>query len=916
MSINFLSKVFGNHNSRELKRMAKIVEKINALTEEVGALSDDEIKNRTESLKRRYQETEKLDPLLPEAFALAREAADRALAMRPFDVQLIGGIVLHEGCISEMRTGEGKTLVAILAAYLNALTGHGVHIVTVNDYLARRDAEWMGPAYNALGLSVGVVQSGQEFAEKREAYQADITYGTNHEFGFDYLRDNMAYRLEDKVQRELHYAIVDEVDSILIDEARTPLLIAGPASESIDLYSKINRIPAKLTRQDKVESTLPAMLGGETPEDTGDFYVDEQHRQIELTERGHATVEGELQRLKLLEEGDSLYASSNLSLLHHVLAALKAHHIYKRDVDYMVRDGEVVIIDEHTGRAMEGRRWSEGIHQAVEAKEALSIRQETQTMATTTYQNYFRLYPRLAGMTGTADTEAFEFKQTYGLKVVVVPTHLPMIREDFNDSVYLTLEEKYEAIIADIRECQGRQQPVLIGTASIEASELISKELAKHKIAHNVLNAKQHEREADIIAQAGSPGMVTIATNMAGRGTDIMLGGNWQTEIDALGDAATEDVVAKVRDEWQKRHDQVLDSGGLHIVGTERHESRRIDNQLRGRAGRQGDPGSSRFYLSLEDDLLRLFATPRWQSMMQSIGMERGEAIEAKMVNNTIERAQRKIEGRNFDIRKNLLEYDDVANDQRQVIYQQRNELMSAGDIQGMIESMRETVVLDLIADHMPPQSIPEQWDIEGLETSLRREIGAIIPVQTWLDSDESIESSDELSERILAQISDEYATKRETWQVAGLDVESIEHQVLLQILDARWKEHLLAMDHLRQGIHLRAYAQKQPKQEYKRESFELFQDMLYEVQRAATSTLCRMQIENDNQSRVQERERKRREELARRLRYQSQDANGGQRPEPQRVQTIRREEPKVGRNAPCPCGSGKKYKHCCGKAA
>ena len=916
MPANFFQKIFGNHNARELKRMSKVVEQINKLEPEISALSDANIKSRTDELKSRYQESQNLESLLPEAFALAREAAHRTLEMRPFDVQLIGGMVLHEGCIAEMRTGEGKTLVAILAAYLNALTGRGVHIVTVNDYLARRDAEWMGPAYEALGLTVGVIQSGQEHSEKQTAYQADVTYGTNHEFGFDYLRDNMAYRFEDKVQRALHYAIVDEVDSILIDEARTPLLIAGPASESVDLYTKINRIPPKLIRQEKVESTLPAVLGGEEPEDTGDYYIDEQNRQVELTERGHATVEAELQQLNLLDEGDSLYAASNLALLHHVLAALKAHCIYKRDVDYMLREGEVVIIDEHTGRAMEGRRWSEGIHQAVEAKEGVSIRQETQTMASTTYQNYFRLYPHLAGMTGTADTEAFEFRQTYGLTVIVVPTHLPMIRADHNDLVYMSLEEKYESIIDDIRDCQERQQPVLIGTASIEASELISKELAKHKIAHNVLNAKQHEREADVIAQAGSPGMVTIATNMAGRGTDIMLGGNWQAEIDALGDAATPDIVEKVKDEWQKRHDHVLEAGGLHIIGTERHESRRIDNQLRGRAGRQGDPGSSRFYLSLEDDLLRLFATPRWQSTMKSIGLERGEAIEAKMVNTSIERAQKKIEGRNFDIRKNLLEYDDVANDQRQIIYQQRNELMSSGDVSGMIEDMRETVVQDIILDHLPPQSIPEQWDIEGLEASLRREIGIQLTIESWLEGENAIDHSDELGDRILEEVASAYRIKREGWAEAGFDVEAIEHQVLLQILDSRWKEHLLGMDHLRQGIHLRAYAQKQPKQEYKRESFELFQEMLADVQRTATSTLCRMQIESEEQARAQERERRRREEINRRLRYQHQGANGEQQAEPQRVQTVRREEPKVGRNAPCPCGSGKKYKHCCGKAA
>ena len=898
--------------------MSRIVTKINAFTEDVAVLDDQQIKDRTAELKDRFQQTNDIDQLLPEAFALAREAADRALGMRPFDVQLLGGIVLHEGKIAEMRTGEGKTLVAILAAYLNALSGKSVHIVTVNDYLARRDAEWMGPAYEALGLSVGVIQSGQEYSEKQAAYQSDITYGTNNEFGFDYLRDNMAYRNEDKVQRELNFAIVDEVDSILIDEARTPLIIAGPASESIDLYTKINQVPRKLTRQEKIETTLPAALGGEAPEDTGDYFIDEQNRQVELTDRGHATVESELRRLKLLEEGDSLYASSNLSLLHHVLASLRAHYLYKRDVDYMIRDGEVVIIDEHTGRAMVGRRWSEGIHQAVEAKEGLSIRQETQTMASTTFQNYFRLYPHLAGMTGTANTEAFEFRQIYGLSVVEVPTHLPMIRDDQNDLVYMSYDEKIDAIVDDIRDCQERDQPVLIGTTSIEASERISKELVKQKIAHNVLNAKQHEREADIVAQAGSPGMVTIATNMAGRGTDIMLGGNWQAEIDALGDAGTPDIVDKVKDEWQTRHDRVVEAGGLHIIGTERHESRRIDNQLRGRSGRQGDPGSSRFYLSLDDNLLRLFATPRWQSTMKSLGLERGEAIEAKMVNRSIERAQRKIEGRNFDIRKNLLEYDDVANDQRQIIYEQRNDLMSSGEVSEMITDMRHKVVLDTVADYLPPQSIPDQWDLEGLESSLRREFGIAENVSEWLDGDNAIEDSETLSERVIDEVSTAYYSKRDQWVESDLDVNSIERQVVLQILDARWKEHLLAMDYLRQGIHLRAYAQKQPKQEYKRESFELFEDMLYDIQRSAISTLCRMQIEGDAHARAQERDRRRQAEMEERLRYQHDSANGQQASASRRanIQPIRRDQPKVGRNEQCPCGSGKKYKHCCGKAA
>ena len=919
MALDFLQKFFGNHNNRELKRIGRTVERINTYTDSVSVLSDDEIKAKTDEFKGRFQEGESLDDLIPEAFAVAREAADRALGLRPFDVQLIGAIVMHNGGIAEMRTGEGKTLVATLPAYLNALTGLGVHIVTVNDYLARRDADWMGPIYNALGLSVGVIQSGQEYSAKQAAYEADITYGTNNEFGFDYLRDNMAYRLEDKVQRALNYAIVDEVDSILIDEARTPLIISGPANESTELYNKINQIPSKLERQEKVDSTLPAVLGGKAEEDTGDFFIDEQLRQVELTERGHANVEKHLQRLKLLQEGDSLYAAANLPLLHHVTASLKAHHLFLRDVEYMIQDGEVVIIDEHTGRAMPGRRWSEGIHQAVEAKEGLSIRQETQTLASTTFQNYFRLYPHLAGMTGTAATESFEFKQTYGLGVTVIPTHLPMIRDDQNDLVYMTLEEKIEAIIEDVRDCQDRGQPVLIGTASIESSELVSSELDKNKIQHNVLNAKQHEREADVIAQAGQPGMVTIATNMAGRGTDIKLGGNWEAEVDALGEDTTESQINALESEWQKRHEQVIAAGGLHIIGTERHESRRIDNQLRGRSGRQGDPGSSRFYLSLDDNLLRLFATPRWQSTMKSIGLERGEAIEAKMVNTSIERAQRKIEGRNFDIRKNLLEYDDVSNDQRLIIYEQRDELMTTGDVSDTIADMRSAVVQDIAFNHLPPQSIPEQWDIEGLEQSLRREFGAEITVGKWLEEDSAEEINVEsLEQRILDALTQSYQSKRESWTLAGLDVAAVERQVMLQLLDTRWKEHLFAMDYLRQGIHLRAYAQKQPKQEYKRESFELFQEMLADVQHSITSTLCQMQIESNSHARAQERERQLREERAKRLQFQHRSGNGEAGDESGnavRQQTVKRDQPKVGRNEQCPCGSGKKYKHCCGRS-
>lgn len=911
--------IFGTKNGRELKRMGKTVARINGLEASVEALSEDALKEKTERLRERHIAGETLDDLLPEAFATVREAARRVRNMRHFDVQLIGGITLHEGHIAEMRTGEGKTVVAVLAAYLNALPGDGVHIVTVNDYLARRDAGWMGPIYEALGMTVGVIQSGQDPESKRNAYRADIIYGTNNEFGFDYLRDNMAFTLSDKFQRRLNYAIVDEVDSILIDEARTPLIISGPAEESTDLYVEINKLAPKLVQQEMVESGLPSVLGGEEAEDTGDFFVDEKNRQVELTERGHQFVEKELVRIGLLEEGESLYAATNLSLLHHVHAALKAHAIFKRDVDYMVQNGEVVIVDEHTGRAMVGRRWSEGIHQAVEAKEGVSIQNETQTLASTTFQNYFRLYSKLAGMTGTADTEAFEFRQIYGLDVLVIPTHMPMVRDDRNDLVYLTIDEKYDAIVTDINECIDAGRPVLVGTASIESSERLSRELDSRDIAHSVLNAKQHEREADVVAQAGRASVVTLATNMAGRGTDIVLGGNLDADL-AQANGPTE---ADIQKAWQQRHDSVVDAGGLHIIGTERHESRRIDNQLRGRAGRQGDPGSSRFYLSMEDNLMRIFTSDRMRKVMQSLGLETGEAIEHRMVSNAIEKAQRKVEGRNFDIRKNLLEFDDVANDQRQVIYQQRDDLMGSADISETIEALRDEVVEDLVTDHVPPQSIEDQWDIEGLEHALVSEFNSIQPIRRWLEEDNTL-AEDQLHVKIGEELEAGYALKEREWAAQGIDMRLIEKQIMLQVLDQKWKEHLGTMDHLRQGIHLRAYAQKQPKQEYKRESFELFQELLYVIKRDVIRLLSRVHVEREAD--LEEVERRRRLEQARRMQYQHAPSGtvgaldgpeaDEQRGEIAKPQTFVRNERKVGRNEKCPCGSGKKFKHCHGKAA
>ena len=909
---NFLARLFGTKNTRELKRMGRLVQRINELEQQFDPETD--LIAHTAALRERLAAGETLDELLPEAFAAVREAAKRTKDMRHFDVQLIGGITLHEGRIAEMRTGEGKTLMATLPAYLNALPSKGVHVVTVNDYLAKRDAQWMAPIYETLGLSVGIIQSGQPAAEKMEAYRADIIYGTNNEFGFDYLRSNMAFTAEDRLQGELFFAIIDEVDSILIDEARTPLIISGASEENTSLYQTINQIPPQLEEQPFDDT--PRVFGEPDVEATGDYMVDEKNRQVELTELGHQKVEDALINLNLLQPGDSLYSSANLGLLHHVHAALKAHKLYKRDDQYMITAGEVVIVDEHTGRAMPGRRWSDGIHQAVEAKEGLAIQNESQTLASTTFQNYFRLYNKLSGMTGTADTEAFEFKQIYGLDVVVVPTHRPMIRDDRNDLMYLTLAEKYDAIVEDIVDCIKRGQPVLVGTASIESSELLSAELNRRNISHNVLNAKQHEREADVVADAGRPGTVTIATNMAGRGTDIVLGGSLEAELAKTPDASVA-IIENVTANWQQRHDAVLEAGGLHIIGTERHESRRIDNQLRGRSGRQGDPGSSRFYLSLDDNLMRIFVSESIRNMMHKLNSESGEAIEHKMINRSIENAQRKVEGHNFDIRKNLLEYDDVSNDQRQVIYQQRRELMDSQDISETIEGLREEVVYDLVAQHIPPQSLIEQWDIGGLELSLQNEFASVQTLGRWLEADEGLDEEG-LAARVLAQIEEEYGAKEGRWREAGIDMRLVEKQIMLQILDQRWKEHLASMDQLRQGIHLRAYAQKQPKQEFKRESFELFQDLLQNIKFDVVRMLSRMQIENPEE--IEAQERLRRAEAAQKMNFRHSQASAGSDqdvPQPKgaaKAETFVREERKVGRNEPCPCGSGKKYKQCHGQ--
>ncbi|WP_335912516.1 MULTISPECIES: preprotein translocase subunit SecA [Shewanella] len=900
-----LTKVFGSRNDRTLKALGKIVNKINALEGEYEQLSDEQLKAKTQEFRDRLEKGETLNDIMAEAFATVREASKRVFEMRHFDVQLIGGMVLDSNRIAEMRTGEGKTLTATLPAYLNALTGKGVHVITVNDYLARRDADTNRPLFEFLGMTVGVNVAGLGQLEKKAAYNSDITYGTNNEFGFDYLRDNMAFSPQERVQRPLHYALIDEVDSILIDEARTPLIISGAAEDSSELYIKVNTLIPNLIRQDKEDSDDYV---GE-----GDFCVDEKAKQVHMTERGQEKIELLLTQAGLLAEGDSLYSAANISLLHHVNAALRAHTLFERDVDYVVQDGEVIIVDEHTGRTMQGRRWSEGLHQAVEAKEGVKIQNENQTLASITFQNYFRQYEKLAGMTGTADTEAFEFQHIYGLDTVVIPTNRPMIRNDMADLVYLTAKEKYNAIIQDIKGCRERGQPVLVGTVSIEQSELLSNLLDREKIPHKVLNAKFHEKEAEIVAQAGRSGAVTVATNMAGRGTDIVLGGSWKAEIEEL-ENPTEEQIAKIRADWQERHDAVVAAGGLHILGTERHESRRIDNQLRGRSGRQGDAGSSRFYLSMEDSLMRIFASDRVANMMKKLGMEEGEAIEHPWVSRAIENAQRKVEARNFDIRKQLLEFDDVANDQRQVVYAQRNELMDAESIEDTIKNIQEDVITGVIDQYIPPQSVEELWDVPGLEQRLKQEFVLDLPLQEWLDKEEDLHE-ETLRERIIESWLKAYEAKE---QMVGPEVlRQFEKAVMLQTLDGLWKEHLAAMDHLRQGIHLRGYAQKNPKQEYKRESFELFQQMLESLKHDVISILSKVQVQA--QSDVDEMEARRREEEAR-IQHQYQHATSEalnqaeQDAEVAAHTPVVRDGEKVGRNDPCPCGSGKKYKQCHGK--
>ena len=904
-----ITKIVGSRNERLVKKMGKSVERINALEESMKALSGEEMKAKTAEFRQRYADGASLDELLPEAFALVREASVRTLGLRHYDVQMIGGMVLHQGKIAEMKTGEGKTLVATLAVYLNTLTGKSAHVVTVNDYLARRDAEWMKPIYEALDLTVGVAIPGMTPAAKRAAYACDVVYATNNELGFDYLRDNMAFSSDQKVQRDRYFAIVDEVDSILIDEARTPLIISGPADETPQLYVRINQLIPQLKKGQPVNEEA-----GETPE--GDFTVDEKSKQVYLTEDGMAHVEELMVRSGLLKPDDSLYNAQNLNLVHHLNAALRAHHLFHKDVDYIVRDGEVIIVDEFTGRTLAGRRWSEGLHQAVEAKEGVPIQRENQTLASITFQNYFRLYEKLSGMTGTADTEAYEFQSIYGLEVVVIPTAMPMVRDDKDDLVFLKTPAKYGAIIDDIKDCVQRGQPVLVGTTSIETSELISGMLKKHKIKHEVLNAKQHEREAAIVAHAGRPGAVTIATNMAGRGTDIVLGGSLAAELQELGPEATEEQRRKVKEDWQKRHEAVVAAGGLHIVGTERHESRRIDNQLRGRSGRQGDPGSSRFYLSLEDNLMRIFASDRMTLLMQRFGMKEDEAIEAGMLNRAIENAQRKVEAHNFDIRKHLLEYDNVANDQRRVVYQQRNELMEAAEIGDTIVDMRHDVFAEVINRYIPPGSIDEQWDVPGLEKALEGEFGIDVPVNAWLKQDESIHE-EVLRERILEAV-DEHFTAKEA--LTGPEVmRHFEKALMLNVLDQQWKDHLASMDYLRQGIGLRGYAQKQPMQEYKRESYGMFTDLLDNIKHEVIRILARVQVKAEED--VEAVEARRRQEAQMQFRHDEARSATASGPGPDAAtpatpEPYVREGRKVGRNEPCPCGSGQKYKHCHGKLA
>ncbi|WP_406232986.1 preprotein translocase subunit SecA [Isoptericola jiangsuensis] len=905
---SLLTRVFGSRNERQLRQLNRIVAKINALEPEIEKLSDEQLQAKTPEFKQRIAGGEALDKVLPEAFAVCREAGRRVLGMRHYDVQLIGGMVLHLGKIAEMRTGEGKTLVATLPVYLNALEGKGVHVVTVNDYLARRDAAQMGKLYNWLGLSVGVVYPGMPHSDKREAYASDITYGTNNEFGFDYLRDNMALSKADRYQRGLHYAIVDEVDSILIDEARTPLIISGPADDSPELYIRVNRVVPNLVKQ-------------EAEDGEGDFWVDEKGKQVHLSEAGMEHAEQLLVEAGILDgETEGLYAPQNLTVVHHLNAALRAHAIYQRDVDYIVRDGEVVIVDEFTGRTLSGRRWSDGLHQAVEAKEGVPVQRENQTLASITFQNLFRMYKKLSGMTGTADTEAFEFQSIYGLEVVVIPTNRPTIRKDSPDQVFLNRKGKFNAVLADIEECAKRGQPVLVGTTSIETSEMLSEHLSKAGVKHEVLNAKQHDREATIVANAGRPAAVTIATNMAGRGTDIVLGGSLEAEIHELGEGATDEQKAAVKAEWQKRHDAVKAAGGLHIVGTERHESRRIDNQLRGRSGRQGDPGSSRFYLSLEDNLMRIFASDWVQKAMRMMGMKEDDVIEDRLVSRQIEKAQRKVEAHNFDIRKNLLDFDDVNNDQRKVIYAQRDELLDAESVKDNVDGIRDDVIFDVVARFVPPNSVDEQWDLRGLEATLESDFGLQMSLVDMVKSHEELDAEG-IAAKVLERVNQHFAEKE-----AGVGEETmraLEKHVMLTVLDQSWKEHLARMDYLRQGIYLRGYAQKQPKQEYKKEAFELFSDMLENVKREVVTLLARVRIRSDEE--VQALEAAERQQVEARLsqsQFQHQDAGSYSADEEaaqveaaqQGVNPLQRDEPKIGRNDPCPCGSGKKYKHCHGQ--
>jgi len=899
MLTKIFTSVFGSKNDRTLKKLRKVVVLVNELEKDIEALSDEELKQKAAYFKEQLAAGQTIDDILPEAFAVVREASKRVFEMRHFDAQLIGGMVLQSGRIAEMRTGEGKTLTATLPAYLNALTGEGVHVITVNDYLATRDADWNRPLFEFLGMTVGTAISGMGHEEKQQAYACDVTYGTNNEFGFDYLRDNMAFSPEERVQRPLNFAIIDEVDSILIDEARTPLIISGAAEDSSELYRQIDTIIPQLNKQDKEDTE--EYIG------EGHYTVDEKAKQVHLTETGQIFVEELLQTHKLMAEHDSLFSAANISLLHHVNAALRAHILFERDVDYIVKDGEIIIVDEHTGRTMPGRRWSEGLHQAIEALEKVDIQNENQTLASITFQNYFRLYNKLSGMTGTADTEAFEFQHIYGLDTVVIPTNRPMVRNDMADLIYMSTQEKFEAIVEDIKACQERGQPSLVGTISIESSEYLSAFLKKEKIEHSVLNAKFHEQEAHIIASAGESGRVTIATNMAGRGTDIVLGGNWQVEIDKLQNP-TEQQIIEIKAKWKVRHDEVLAAGGLYILGTERHESRRIDNQLRGRAGRQGDAGASRFYLSMEDSLMRIFASERMTGMMKKLGMEYGEAIEHPWVNRAIENAQRKVEGRNFDIRKQLLEYDDVANDQRTVIYEQRNELMDEADVSETIGNIRKDVVESTISQYIPFQSLEEQWDVEGLEQRLKDDYLIEFPIAKLLKEDDSLHEEN-LREKIQEVVQQAYELKE---QMVGSDVlRQFEKAVMLQTLDGLWKDHLAAMDHLRQGIHLRGYAQKNPKQEFKRESFELFQELLESLKADVVVLLSKIQVQAPEDVDAIEEQRR---EAAVEHNYEHPNANGEEEQTAQPNQATIRQTEKVGRNEPCPCGSGKKYKQCHGK--